>query len=193
MDEMSIIQQLPKFEFNYLKDYMHYDEVYVKLIERSKKFSDETLNLMVKFNNSNCFKQIYYLYKIIYRENITLPNLYKLKPEDKIYIPEDVLIKMCKTVIAQKIILGNDFDSIFERKEFNLFNELYSKTNNKNYYLAVLIANKYVPGSFFNWKTVNEPTIDNFNKELEKFDIGIDRITNFINGLYVKRSSITSV
>lgn len=190
---MSIIQQLPKFEFNYLKDYMHYDEVYVKLIERSKKFSDETLNLMVKFNNSNCFKQIYYLYKIIYRENITLPNLYKLKPEDKIYIPEDVLIKMCKTVIAQKIILGNDFDSIFERKEFNLFNELYSKTNNKNYYLAVLIANKYVPGSFFNWKTVNEPTIDNFNKELEKFDIGIDRITNFINGLYVKRSSITSV
>lgn len=193
MDGTSIIQQFPKFEFNYLKDYMHYDEVYTDLLLKNKKFSDETVNLMVKFNNGNCLKQIYYIGKVIYRENIVLPKLYKLKSNYKVSIPENVFIKMCKTVIAQKIILGNEFDSIFEMKEFKLFNELYSKTNEKNYYLAVLIANKYVPGSFFNWKTVNEPTIDNFNKELEKFDIGIDRINNFVNGFNTNRKSITSL
>lgn len=193
MDCIGIIQQLPKFEFNYLKDYMHYDEVYIDLIMKNNRFNDYTLNLMVKFDNVNCLKKIYYIGKVIYRENITLPKLYKLKPNYKVSLPENVFVKMCKTVIAQKIILGNELDSIFERKEFKLFAEIYSKTNDKNYYLAVLIANKYIPGSFFNWKTIYEPTIDNFNNELKKFDISIDRINDFVNGLYPKRPSVSSV
>ena len=193
MDGITIINQLPKFEFNYLKDYMHYEEVYVELLNKSQKFNNETLFLFEKFHKSNCLKKIYYLCKAIYRENVKLPKLYKINPEDKISIPEDTFIKMCKTVIAQKIILGNELDSIFERKEFKLFNELYSKTNEKNYYLAVLLAYKYIPNSFFNWKTIYEPTIDNFNKELEKFDIGINRITNFVNNLNNKNYYISSI